>query len=57
MAALRSPAGVFGPAITLTPPGQDTSGLDLSGDGTGNFLVLHGYKTSPSDADPPGERL
>ena len=50
MAALRSPAGAFGPAITLTPPGQDTSGLDLSGDGTGNFLVLHGYKTSPSDA-------
>ena len=44
MAALRSPAGAFGPAITLTPPGQDTSGLDLSGDGTGNFLVLHGYE-------------
>ena len=50
MAALRSPAGAFGPAITLTPPGQDTSGLDLSGDGTGNFLVLHGYKTDVSNA-------
>ncbi len=44
MAALRSPAGAFGSATTLTPPGQDTAGLDLSGDGTGNFLVLHGHK-------------
>ena len=50
MAALRSPAGAFGPAIMLTAPGQDTSGLDLSGDGTGNFLALHGFKTSPSNA-------
>jgi PKD domain len=50
MAALRSPAGAFGPATTLTPPGLDTSGLDLSGDGTGNFLVLHGDKSGGPDA-------
>ena len=41
LAALRNPAGSFGPAMTFTPPGVDTSALDLSGDRRGNFLVLH----------------
>jgi PKD domain len=47
-AALRSAAGVFGPTTVFTPPGQDTSALDLSGDGRGNFLVLHSYKEGPA---------
>jgi hypothetical protein len=50
LASLRSPAGTFGPPTTLTPPGLDTAGLDLSGDGTGNFLALHGHKISPTNA-------
>jgi PKD domain len=48
LAALRDPAGTFGPAISLTPPGEDTSTLDLSGDEQGNFLVLHSYDEGAS---------
>ena len=50
LAALRAPAGTFGPAMALTPPGEDTAALDLSGDGSGNFLALHSYKEGPSNS-------